>query len=621
MTPHPQIRLLAPEVANKIAAGEVVERPASVVKELMENALDAGTRRIEVSIVAGGARLVGVTDDGWGMDRDNALMAIERHATSKIRDVADIERIATLGFRGEALAAIASVSRFRMQTCLRSAESGTEITISGGKIQDVRDIGCPPGTSIEIRDLFFNVPARRKFMRSPATELMHVRQMFLVHALAHPDIAMRLVVDGREAWQLVGGATQEDRVRDLFGPAYLQGMRPVDWRGKDFAFRGLIGLPAMARADTTEQFVFINGRPASAPVLHRVIREACHGVLAGDRHPALLLFIDIDPCLVDVNVHPTKREVRFRNPGDVRDGLMVALQSAWGNRERISPGIFQDKKEAPSASASRQEHFQPIVAAPPSRAFQFPRLPMIPHATTTPPTPAPFTVLPGEQMATPGITKPELETSVPDSTPGKEEKTDAGHSPWSWCRIIGQIGGLYVLLETEDGFVIMDPHAAHERVLFEQLMNQVRKGSVNTQGLLMPDTVELAPRDAHWVRRNSEVLKRIGFGIAEFGGDTFVVDAVPTLLTGINLRVFLADTAQAMEEVGARGSREKVREDAIAQAACKAAVKAHDRLSPAEIEKLVMDLAATEMPYTCPHGRPTLIYTSFHDLRKKFGRA
>ena len=341
-----RIQILPDVVANQIAAGEVVERPAAVLKELMENALDAGASRITVEIQAGGIRRLAVSDDGSGMDRDDALLAIERHATSKIREAADLERIATLGFRGEALPAIASVSRFRLVTRPAAALVGTELTVSGGKLLEVRDAGCPVGTVIEVRDLFFNVPARRKFLRAPETESGHLRLAFLAQAIAHFGIGMTLQADGRTIHALPAGGGLEDRLRDLFGRDYGAGLRTVEHQAGVVRVSGFAGVPSMARLDRTEQFLVINGRPAMAPTLARALRDGYHTLLASDRHPVVFLFLDMPPERVDVNVHPAKREVRFRNHAEVRDALVEALRRynrplAWAWRKISRAKTYQ----------------------------------------------------------------------------------------------------------------------------------------------------------------------------------------------------------------------------------------------------------------------------------------
>ncbi|MCS6771705.1 MAG: DNA mismatch repair endonuclease MutL [Kiritimatiellae bacterium] len=597
------IRVLPDAVINKIAAGEVVERPASVVKELVENSIDAGASSILVDLVGGGKTAVVVSDDGAGMTRDDALLSIERHATSKIRDISDIERISTLGFRGEALAAVAAVSRFTLTTRPRDEEAGTEITVSGGTIVDVREVGCAPGTTVSVKHLFFNVPARRKFLRSEQTELAHARQVFLVHALAHTGIAWTLRVDEREVCRLPGGSTLEERLRDLFGPDFLDGLRRIEGGDERVRVRGFASLPQVNRADRSEQYIFVNGRPATAAVISYAVAEAYNNLIPRGRHPVLFLFIDLPPTDVDVNVHPTKKEVRFRNVARVRDALLGALREALALGEEPLP-----RKTALGAllAASRALPAFRVVDLPELPAFSYPRLEPSKAAEPATGAPAASSVL--------------SEESRKPTEPGSAVEGPSRKAPWSWCRILGQAGGLYVVLETEDGLILMDPHAAHERVMFEQMMRSVLARDVRMQGLLAPETVDLPPEAAQRVRDHLPTLRSMGFGVAEFGGDTFVVDALPTFLGPVSPRAVLAEVTSALERGGRRAGAEHMLEEQIAMAACKAAVKARDRLTVQEIERLVQDLAACEMPYTCPHGRPTLIYMGFDELRRKFGR-
>ncbi len=589
MAQHPHIQILSDHVANKIAAGEVVDRPASVLKELLENALDAGATQVDIEVVAGGRKALVVSDNGSGMGRDDALLSVERHATSKIRDADDLEQIATLGFRGEALAAISAVSQFTLTTRRAQDVSGTEVIISGGKVQDVRDAGCAAGTAVAVRHLFFNVPARRKFLRSEQTELSHVRQTFLVYALSHPAAGLRLVVDEREVYRLAAGATVEDRLRELFGTDFLKMLRPVEHRDAEVALRGFAGLPQAGRADRSEQYVFINSRPAAAPTLNYAVSEAYRTLLPRGRYPVLFLYLEMDPALVDVNVHPAKKEVRFRHPSQVRDAVIQALRRALA--AQAPPGT-PAAEQAGAPDAKPTISIEDIPALP---AFSYPRLPMVPEA--------------GEK---PRPSEPVQAVAPANAAPAE--------GPWSWCRVLGQVGGLYVVLETEDGVVLMDPHAAHERVVYERYMKEVLEREVQSQGLLTPETVELSPQAALRVRQSLKLLKEMGFGIAEFGSDSFIVDAMPTCFGGASAASILTEVGQTLEEAGARGGTERWSEEAIAQAACKAAVKARDRLNLNEIERLVVDLAGTEMPYTCPHGRPTIIFMGFQELHKKFGR-
>lgn len=598
------IQLLPDQVINKIAAGEVVERPASAMKELFENALDAGATQVDVEVVRGGRQLIAVTDNGGGMDRNQALLSIERHATSKIRSEADIENIHTLGFRGEALAAISAVSRFTLISRPAEALAGTEIQIAGGKMLSCEEIGCPGGTRIEIRNLFFNVPARRKFLRAEQTELMHIRQLFLVHALAHPDIGMSLTVDERMLYNLPMGGKMQDRIAELYNPGFFEQLLPIDYSDGDHTISGYAGLPQTGRKDRQDQYCFVNGRPATAPVVYHALNEAYHARIARGRYPAVFLFIEMEPSLVDVNVHPTKKEVRFRRPNQLRDAVVaglnkaLALDSTDETVDRRPVDATGEKGVLPPPATVRptlqtQRHMADILVRPEgvkSRTSDKQQDAPNPHH---PITPSPH------HSAAPAV---------------------GSQSPWGWCRIVGRIGENYIVLETEDGFVLMEPRAAHERVLFEKYMAAAHQHAVRKQGLLSPETIDLLPSDAQTVRTHIDVLQELGFGISEFGGDTFIVDALPVYVQNGPAESLLVEIARELEKAGKkRGARELVRER-IAQAACLTAVRTKDQLSEREIEQLVADLARTEMPYTSPRGRPTLIYTSFTELNRKFSR-
>jgi len=606
MQNKPVIQLLPDQVINKIAAGEVVERPASVMKELFENSCDAGATQISVEIIRGGRQLIAITDNGCGMSRDQALLSIERHATSKIRSEADIEHIHTLGFRGEALAAISSVSRFTLITRQKEDLAGTEVQIAGGKMLGVEDIGCPVGTRIEIRNLFFNVPARRKFLRAEQTELSHIRQLFFVHALAHPEVGMSLKVDERTVYNLPVAGKLEHRIGELFKPGFLEQLLKVEHSAGDYTIRGYAGLPQTGRKDRQDQYVFVNGRPASAPVVYHALNEAYHSLIAKGRFPAIFLFIEMDPTLVDVNVHPTKKEVRFRNPNPLRDAVIGALQKA------LSFQSFETETDSLPLSLPKLS----LPAAPVRPRFEtqgkmddlLVRPEVIEPRTPNRSSPTPQNKI-SQEKESPAATEAR-------ATPPKPQTA----SPWGWCRIVGQIGEGFVVLETDDGFVLMEPRAAHERVLFDKFMTAAREHTVRKQGLLAPETIDLLPADAQIVHRHIELLQELGFGISAFGGDTFIIDALPVYVQEGPVEALLVDIARELEKAGKkRGARELVQER-IAQAACQTAVRAKDGLSEKEIEKLVADLAKTEMPYTSPRGRPTLTFTSFTELNRKFHR-
>ena len=617
------IRLLPIHVANKIAAGEVVDRPGSVVKELMENAIDAGATQLDVSVTAGGKKLIQIVDNGKGMGRDDALLSIERHATSKIRDVDDIEQISTLGFRGEALAAVASVSRFRLESCPRGGMEGTQITVMGGTIQDVREVGCPEGTSMEVRDLFFNVPARRKFLRSQQTELFHVRDTFIVEALSHPEVGMSLTIDGRSTYCLPASERVHDRIRELFGAGVLDSLRDADYTGEEVQVTGMVSIPSVTRSDRSEQYLFVNGRPIAASTIGYAIREGYAGGLSKGRHPSVFLFLQLDPGLVDVNVHPKKQEVRFRHPSAVRDSVIEAVREALAGRS--SAEALEGDAAAPTMPPPQPVAFDPIGHLPAEHR-------QLPIPELAPATPTPYSeLLQARAQSRTTIPLPEdlVAADIPAEDEGNPAPSDAeppegsqalpAEAPWRWCRVVGQVGGIYAVLETEDGMVLMDPRAAHERVLYDRLMGAVAQGNVSAQALLLPETVALPHRDAERVTSNLEALQSLGFGISDFGGDSFMVDAVPACLHSASIHDMVVEVAHRLDTAGKRGG-ENWQQETVAKAACRAAVPTRGTLSTQELDGLVRDLAMCEMPYTSPFGRPTLIFTSLNELSRKFGR-
>ncbi len=627
------IRLLPVHVANKIAAGEVVERPASVVKELMENAIDAKATRIDVVVTAGGRKLIEIRDNGCGMSRDDALMSIERQATSKIRDVDDIEHIDTLGFRGEALPSIASVARFILKTRRAESDAGTELVVLGGTLQDVRDAGVPPGTTIEVRDLFFNVPARRKFLRTFQTEQTHIRSMFVIHALAHPRIGMSLTADSRAIYRLVPDSTLAERIRDLFGPDFCADLREVDYTHGALRVYGFVSLPHQTRTDSSEQYVFINGRPATAPVIAYALREA-YPPLERNRKPIVLLFLELPPEQVDVNVHPTKREVRFHKPVEVREALIRAISGALGTGD--SAGFSAAGVPEPDCADTPDvpECAEPVVAVRPespacppvartvaARAFPYPAAePAMRFERPVPaaPTGRGLLLFPERERAAAPDVPPHVEQEA--AAPADARACEIEGAPWKWFRILGQLTCGYILLETNDGYVTLDPKAALERILFEELMAPHPEGVQFAQPLLLPETIQLPPADAARLRNYLAVLQQMGFGVDAFGAsDHFVVESLPQLLGDVQIRELLGNIAHDLEHAGVRRGAEKWREEVIAKAACRTAVGTRT-LAPQEIDDLVRKLSVARMPYTCPRGKPTMILTSIRELDRKFGK-
>ena len=529
------------------------------------------------------------------MTRDNLLLSVERHATSKIREVDDIEAVSTMGFRGEALAAIASVSRFSMASRQAEELSGHELTMYGGKLQDVVDAGCPVGTRIQVRNLFFNVPARRKFLRTDATELAHIRQTFLTIALAHHAVGLKLVVDEKEVLNLPAGTKLSERLRMMYSADLVSRLCTLKLESGACKVTGLISGAGLSRADRVDQYFFVNRRPAAAGAIYAAIREGYKGLLPRDRHPVVFLFLELDPGQVDVNVHPTKKEVRLRQPSQVHDAVVNAIEQAFALSAEVG------------ASGSGEDDQTLISAAPPEpvvRIDDLPDLPVMKYPRWTQPdgggdkAPQPFT---------------------PDPNQAGDAPASTGGGPWSWCRILGQVGGLYVALETEGGLVTMNPQASYERVLFEKLLGDLREGGVDSQGLLSPETVQLPPRDADCIRRFIPSLQDAGVGVSDFGGDCFMVDAMPSILGGAPAQTVLEEL---VAEVGQSGKKKPNKEwlaEHIAMASSRAAVRGKKSFSTQELEKLVQDLAGCDMPYTSPQGHPTLILTSLRELNRKFG--
>jgi DNA mismatch repair protein MutL len=586
-----RIKLLPETLASQVAAGEVVERPASVVKELVENSVDAGARNIEVRFQRGGISLIRVIDDGCGMERDDALLSLERHATSKIQSADDLFAIATLGFRGEAIPSIASVSRFRLTTRQHGAVVGTQIVVNGGRIERVHDGGEAPGTQIEVRSLFFNVPARRKFLRSENTEARNIEHQLFLHALAHPTVGFTLVRDDKSPFQLPISSSLRDRIRDLYGPQLIEDLLEIESDPVTAHVSGWIGRAGVSRQTRHQQFTFVNGRPIDSPIITNALREGYHTALMKGQYPITFLSLMLDPRDVDVNVHPSKREVRFRDPAKVREAIVDAVQrTLHGAREQW------------------QGRFHPAV----STATISPEAPIKPRPTASAPTEPSAPILPVPPTASPA----EL-TSVAAVESTRRSQVSSNGSPF---QIIGVLNRLYVLMENSEGLVLVDQHAAHERILFEELRRRMEEQGVPSQRMLIPQIFSLPPRDAEWVERNLNTLQKMGIGIENFGGTSFRIDSLPPFLEVADAAQFLREVIDELITASRNSSPMRLGEDMIATTVCRHAVKANDELGYPEIEKLIRDLLACELPYCCPHGRPTMIQISLAELEKKFGR-
>ncbi len=576
----PKIRVLPDILASQVAAGEVVERPASVVKELVENSIDAGAQEIRVDIDRGGSALIRVSDDGCGMSREDALLSLERHATSKLRTAGDLASILTLGFRGEAVPSIASVSRFRMVTRETDSVSGTEILVDGGKIRDVRDAGCAPGTVIEAKALFYNMPARRKFMRAETTEAAHVEHQLRLHALAAPHVRFRLRRDEREVFDLPPAAKAVDRVRQLLGTDLSRELIGLPLtRGSGISLQGYLLPASHARKGRRHQFVFLNGRPVEDAVISRALAEGFRGAVADGMYPAAWLWIDLEPTLVDVNVHPAKREVRFHRPVEVRDAIL----------EAVAVGLRPTARQVPAV--------QPDMAAIfPGQNPQ--RVPVL--ASFQPPPELPV----------------EWGESVP-VTPDLEINPVAPRGGVPDFRLVGMLHHRLVLLESEDGLVIFDPKAAWERILYEKLLN-AGSGVLETQGLLVPVLLELDPRDLDLVLRERMALQEAGIEVEAFGGNTLRIQSLPACLSVPDPRPFLGALMDELLHDSSPGARFAL--DRLAKILAKrTALESVPRLS--ETTQLLAALFCCELPYCAPDGRPTLTEFGMRELERRFGNS
>lgn len=580
------IRVLPVHVANKIAAGEVVERPASVVKELVENAIDAGADNIRITIEQGGKKLVEVTDDGTGMTKDDAVLCLERQATSKILDVDDIENIDTLGFRGEAIPSIASVSRFSITTRTHDSDEATLVKVDVGNLVEVSSAGAPPGTSVAVRDLFCNVPARRKFLRAAATEESHIKRIFTVHALAHPGIGFSLVTDGREASRLASAKSLKDRVFDLFGGDMIDSMLKLECESKGVKISGLIERPNLTFPTRHDQYVFVNGRPATAPAIQYAIKEA-YPSRVGDTKPAAIIFIEVSPSQVDVNVHPTKREVRFRDSSAVKLAVMEAIDSA----------LKVPVKNEPPIEKAKTEPFPTQVAD-----FTSPELPPVS------PLALPKEMPKAPPIATPVATPIAIEFAIDgDATETK---------PWKWFDYLATTSSGFLILETDLGLVTVNPKAARERIVFEALIGN--QASQISQPLLIPETIKLSPPDFARIKASLKEILSMGFAIEEFGDNTIKIDALPQSAEGASPQALLLTIAEDLAEGGIRRS-EKWREELIARSVAKTSAGiATTLLRREDAIKLVEELAGCKTPYISPRGKPTMFFTSNRELARKF---
>ncbi|KPK99480.1 MAG: hypothetical protein AMJ91_07655 [candidate division Zixibacteria bacterium SM23_73_3] len=614
-----QIEILPEDLVDKIAAGEVVERPASVVKELVENSIDAGAKNISVEIRKGGIKFIRVSDDGAGMDEKNSTMAFQRHATSKIKAVDDLFQIATLGFRGEALPSIASVCFLDMLTRSEEDLSGTRIKIEGGIIKEKKQMGAPVGTSVVIREVFYNVPARRKFLKTVLTETRHIIDLLTRFAIAYPEVSFKLKSDERELFNFPKASDLRQRVVDVFGKNRLEKMirikaedeKPIP---QDPAkVTGFLGKPEVARSNRAELYLFVNQRSIVSRSIYHAVRAGYGELLPKGNFPFAIIFIDIDPRLVDVNVHPTKSEVRFADERGAHDLVYAKIKESLASPQIIPYLKPTEKKE---------ESFPPDPSKELISSYQGQKSPQKAQRQEAPSfasqkadneelTQKSFFSEPQEKLA---------QRTTEDRARIEEEKKTSEVKPSEpGAANFWQLADTYILSQVRGNLMVLDQHAAHERILYEGALRNLTEREASSQQVLFPAVSELTPKEFQLLEEHKELIGKLGFEIKHFGGRTILVTAVPVLIRNKGGEVFLREILTQLEEEG-RGEKDRVK--VVAKSfACHGAVKAGKRLTQEEMQGLVRQLFATNEPYSCPHGRPTVIRLSLEELNKKFGRS
>lgn len=605
-----KVRILSDRVANQIAAGEVIERPAAVVKELVENAIDAGATRIEVEFRHGGRSLMRIEDNGHGMSRDDALLAVERHATSKIAEADDLNRLSSFGFRGEALPSIASVSRFTLQTREAGADAGSEILINGGKFVHVRDCGRPVGTCIEVAQLFNSVPARRKFLKTDATESAHIITGVRLYALAFPRVAFTLIEDGRVIFRSPECVDLPGRVTEIFGRQLAGLLTPIEAAEEGMRLSGLIGMPGVGRSSRHEMITFINQRPVDTRALNYALIESYHESLPKGRYPLAFVFFEIDPAAVDVNVHPSKREVRFRRETAVRGFVIRSVLARLrelgetASAAVVPPGL-ERAIQAPQPAAPRLASILPAATEQRPVEGATPRQPSAPAACK-----APALAPPAPRES--GETRPDLQ-------PSAGGRAGAAAAPVTW-HFLGLAHGAYALFETAAGLVLLDRRAAHERIWFERLQDQFREGGVASQRLLLPLPLELDPISSALLLDRLEFLNGHGFEIVEFGRNFFRIEAVPAWMEPTDAEPFVRELLGALRDGRLQERNIDLAREELARLAATKAVRLADTAGEAEMKALVERLFACRTPLTSPGGRPTHVELSHGELARRFQR-
>jgi len=652
-----KIQVLSDLLANKIAAGEVVERPASVIKELLENAIDAQSTEITVEIEQGGLDLIRVADNGVGMEYDDALTAFERHATSKIKSEKDLFRIRTLGFRGEALPSIASVARVEVKTRPADSAEGTLVKIAGGHLETHGVTAAKKGTEFTVRDLFYNTPARLKYMKSLQTETGHILDYINRLALAHPDISFRFTQNGRHVLQTPGDGQLLHAVAAIYGHEIARQMLPVEWENYEYKITGAVGFPELNRANRNHCSFFINGRYVRSYQMLNAVQAAYHTRLPINRFPVCVIHLQLDPTLVDVNVHPNKLEVRFSEEKDVQYAVQNAVEQVLQAQTFIPKATatpVKEKAEQPTldlqvkGSAEQRNFFQETVSKPGAngplykdplpqggtvvRETPVPRHSVSPKRETPPqrelieaalgayklPAPPPELPPPTEpgQQPLDGFEFPSTpELAIPELAPPTSPRRAVPQ-----FQPVAQALGMYVIAQDDKGLYIIDQHAAHEKVLYETFTNKLNDRAIQPLPLLVPLTIELTAAEAALFDPQIAALADCQIEVESFGGTTFLIRSVPDIWEGLPMQALLQELIDELLQAGATPDPRTLIEDKVIMKACKSAIKANQWLSMPEMVALCDQLRALENPFTCPHGRPIIIHMSTYDLEKQFKR-
>lgn len=647
-----KIRVLADHVANQIAAGEVVERPASVAKELVENSIDAGASRIGIEIEAGGRRLLKVSDDGEGMVRDDAVLAFERHATSKISGTEDLAAIATLGFRGEALASIASVAKVELITSTEGANAATKVIIEGGRMRDVKDAAHPRGTTIAVRDLFFNVPARRKFLRSEATETFHLTNLVTHYALAHPEIAFNFTNNGREVVRATSAKDLRERAYQIFGAEFLENLLEVNGGHPQVAkVLGYVSAPRDRRTSRDSQYLFVNRRFVRDRMIGRALSEGYRSILPHGVYPAALLFVETPLEEVDVNVHPAKTEVRFRRSAAVadavRDAVRTALAAAGYTREEREVGRTPYEVQAQSASAAvtgstavstpvSEPAIAPVYSPPVSDEQEQSRIDFAALMSSVEEALVERELV-GESGDVPIIATTQTLDARPDNLGIKTTQVPAAFLPplnsaekfaqqvapeslSTNIRPLGQLEESFIIATDDEGLLLIDQHVAHERVLFDKYRALEAERRTESQQLLVPETFDLTPAQAAVFDQLAPELENYGFDLMRLSGRTVAIKATPADLPASEARNMLFELLETVDPEKKGSARETLRDEIAASLACHAAIKVNMPLAPEKMRWLIDRLLQTSSPTTCPHGRPVILRLKTRDILKGFHR-